>query len=86
MIWTCAKTDHYFSGMCLEFLSAYSPDFNPIKLLFSAMKYHLHQNGGYVQLAMTELSGEDIHIILLEAIYSLTLQDIFGWFRHCGYV
>lgn len=74
------------SGMCYEFLPPYSPDYNPIELLFSAMKYHLRRNGEYVRFAMTDLSEDDIHSSLLEAIYIISLQDIFGWYRHCGYV
>lgn len=72
--------------MRYEFLPPYSPDYNPIELLFSAMKYHLRRNGEYVRFAMTDLSEDDIHSSLLEAIYIISLQDIFGWYRHCGYV
>jgi hypothetical protein len=72
--------------MRLEFLPPYSPDLNPIELTFSAMKYHLRRNGDYVRFAMTELSDREIELVLLEAVYSSTLQDVFGWFRHCGYV
>ena len=72
--------------MRLEFLPPYSPDLNPIELLFSAMKYHLRRNGEYVRFAMSELSDHEIESILLDAVYSLVLPDVFGWFRHCGYV
>ena len=34
-----------FRGMRCEFLPPYSPDYNPIELAFSAMKYHLCRNG-----------------------------------------
>jgi transposase len=72
--------------MRYEFLPPYSPDYNPIELTFSAMKYKLRRNGEYVRLAMTELPMEEVISILLETIYSLTPDDVFGWFRHCGYV
>lgn len=72
--------------MRYEFLPPYSPDYNPIELLFSAMKYRLRRNGDYIRFAMTELGENDIHITLLEAVYSVSLQDVFGWYRHCGYV
>ena len=72
--------------MRCEFLPPYSPDYNPIELLFSAMKYCLRRNGDYVRFAMTELGENDIHTTLLEALYSVSLQDVFGWYRHCGYV
>ena len=72
--------------MCCEFLLPYSPDYNPIELGFSVMKYHLCQNGVYVRMAMTELSDTEIFCTLLEALYQITTDDIFGWYRHCGYV
>lgn len=72
--------------MRYEFLPPYSPDYNPIELLFSAMKYRLRRNGDYVRFAMTELSEDEVHNALLEALFATTLEDVFGWFRHCGYV
>ncbi|KIJ04806.1 hypothetical protein PAXINDRAFT_94266 [Paxillus involutus ATCC 200175] len=72
--------------MQCEFLPPYSPDFNPIELAFSAMKYHLRRNGDYTRLAMTELSDEEIYITLLRALYIITPMDIFGWYAHCGYI
>ena len=72
--------------MRCEFLPPYSPDYNPIELAFSYMKYYLRRNGAYICLAMTELAEDDIHCTLLEALYSMTESDIFGWYRHCGYV
>ncbi|KIK72631.1 hypothetical protein PAXRUDRAFT_53843, partial [Paxillus rubicundulus Ve08.2h10] len=72
--------------MFCEFLPPYSPDYNPIELAFSAMKYHLHRNGAYVRLAMMELSDDEIYLMLLSAFYSITPQDVWGWFTHCGYV
>ncbi|KAF9223321.1 hypothetical protein BS17DRAFT_706219, partial [Gyrodon lividus] len=65
-----------------EFLPPYSPDFNPIELTFSAMKYNLY----YMQLAMTLLSDQEIYVTLLKALYSITPKDSFGWYSHCGYV
>lgn len=72
--------------MRVEFLPPYSPDYNPIELAFSAMKYHLHRNGAYVRFAMVELSNKEIFCTLLEALYQITAADVFGWYRHCGYV
>jgi len=70
----------YYRGMCYEFLPPYSPDFNPIKLVFSAMKYHLHRNGDYICLTMTYLTTNEIYCTLLEALFQITLTDIFGWY------
>ena len=72
--------------MKYEFLPPYSPDFNPIELAFSAMKYHLRRNGAYNRMAMTEMSDEEIHITLHKGIYIVSSQDVYGWYRHCGYV
>jgi transposase len=72
--------------MRVEFLPPYSPDYNPIELAFSAMKYHLRRNGEYARLAMTELSEEDIFFTLTAALYEISAAGVFGWFRHCGYV
>ena len=76
----------YYRGMHCEFLPPYSPDLNPIELAFSAMKYHLRRNGAYTRMAMTELADEEIYITLLRALYTITPQDAFGWYGHCGYV
>jgi transposase len=72
--------------MRCEFLPPYSPDYNPIELAFSAMKYNLRRKGEYVRFAMTELSEVDIHFSLIQALCQITPADVFGWFRHCGYV
>ena len=74
--------------MRCEFLPPYSPDFNPIELAFSAMKYHLRRNGDYVRMVMKEkeLLDEEIYVTLLKALYVITPQDSFGWFAHCGLI
>jgi transposase len=72
-------------GMRCEFLPPYSPDFNPIELAFSAMKYHLQRNGDLVRMAMTELSDNDIYICLLDALYIISPADCKGWYKYCGY-
>jgi len=73
-------------GMRCECLPPYSPDFNPIELAFSAMKYHLRRNGDYMRMAMTEMSDDDIYITLLGSLFTITSEDAFGWYSHCGYI
>jgi hypothetical protein len=50
------------------------------------MKYYLRRKEDYIRMVMTELTDDEIHMVLLEVLYSITEADIFGWFRHCGYV
>src|SRR5271168_929857 len=54
-------------GMRCEFLPPYSPDFNPIELAFSVMKYHLRRDGHYTRLAMELLTDEEIYLCLLRS-------------------
>jgi len=72
--------------MRCEFLLPYSPDFNPIELAFSAMKYHLRRHGDYTWMVMTQMADEQIYVALLRALYTITMQDAFGWYSRCGYV
>ena len=64
--------------MKYDFLPPYSLDFNPIELAFLAMKYHLRCNGAYNRMVMTEMSDEEIHILLLKSIYIVSPQDCYG--------
>ena len=72
--------------MHYKFLPPYSPNYNPIKLLFSTMKYCLQQNGSYVCFTMNKLSTKEIHVTLTEVVCDITLQDTWRWYHHCGYV
>lgn len=72
--------------MRCEFLPPYSPDYNPIELAFSAMKYHLRRDGAYARLAMTSMSYTEIYHCLLKSLYTITLSDIRGWYKYCGYI
>jgi transposase len=77
---------HGSRGMRCEFLPPYSPDYNPIELAFSYMKYNLRRNGNYVRLAMTEMSDENILICLFQALYSITPDHSRSWYHYCGYI
>ena len=59
------------------FLPRYSPDFNPIELLWAWMKSALKK-------AKARTREKLEHAIKL-ALDSLELDFIDGWFNHCGY-
>ena len=50
------------------------------------MKYNLRRDGQYVRMAMTEMTDAEIFVCLLKALYAATPQDIYGWYKYCGYV
>jgi hypothetical protein len=76
--------------MRLEFLPAYSPDYNPIEQAFSAIKAYVHRHFGH--FARSGTSGNDpadearVYVMLNEAVYSITREDASGFFRHSGYL
>ena len=64
-------------GADLLFLPSYSPDLNPIEEAFSKIKNLVRK----VQARTREALVEAIAL----AISALTLEDVAGWFAHCGY-
>lgn len=75
------------SGRHLQYLPAYSPDFNPIEEGFLGMKAWICSNWDYV---LEELSGDpscDPFEMLWSAVFeSMTLDKIVGWYKDSGYV
>ena len=67
------------TGALLRFLPAYSPDFNPIELVFGEMKQYLRTNN---VLFETSLS---INSILLMALNSITNENCQAYIHHAGY-
>ena len=66
------------TGARIEPLPAYSPDLNPIEECISKIKSIL-----------CKLKAETITALwhaLKQAFAQVTIQDIRGWFQHCGYV
>ncbi|KIO16633.1 hypothetical protein M407DRAFT_51504, partial [Tulasnella calospora MUT 4182] len=72
----------------LVYLPPYSPDFNPIELAFSSIKAHLREKSTEVQLVLSGKKSDVVPALLLlhEAVYSVTSEKAYSWFRHCGYV
>jgi transposase len=71
-------------GMCLLYLPAYSPDFNPIELTFSSIKAWLRANRARINAELDTDEGSVYHAIW-EAVYSVTMDDAKGWYSHSGY-
>ena len=61
----------------MRFLPAYSPDLDPIEVLFSKMKEALRSAKARTFATLIDAMGE--------ALRSASRRDIEGWFGHCGY-
>ncbi|WP_374228999.1 transposase [Ktedonobacter sp. SOSP1-52] len=64
-------------GCQLLFLPGYSPDLSPIEEAFSKLKTVLHRVGARTREA---LEGA-----IAQALLTITAQDAWGWFQHCGH-
>jgi transposase len=76
------KNDHPLAliratGASVEFLPAYSPDLNPIELMWSKVKAILR--------AAEARSAPDLLAAIGHALRRVTAQDAAHWFAHCGY-
>lgn len=65
-------------GASVMFLPPYSPDFNPIELMWSKIKAILRK----LKVRVAQLLDDAIAI----ALRSISPSDIRGWFSHDGYV
>jgi transposase len=75
--------------MKLEFLPAYSPDFNPIEQAFSSIKSYMRRHYHYLSRSSTGTESSDealVYIRLYEAVFSVTSDDAKGFYYHSGYV
>jgi len=64
-------------GAWVLLLPTYSPDLNPIENCWSKVKTCLR--------SLKPRTLPDLLDVLVKAFSSITVQDILGWFRHCGY-
>jgi transposase len=65
------------AGAWVLFLPTYSPDLNPIENCWSKVKSLLR--------SLKPRTFPDLLDALTEAFASITVHDILGWVRHCGY-
>lgn len=65
------------AGALVLFLPPYSPDFNPIELMWSKIKAILRK--------LKVRSVEFLEDAIAYALGSITPSDIAGWFKHDGY-
>ena len=64
-------------GCEVLFLPSYSPDYNPIEEAFSKIKGLLRKAQARTREALIEALGV--------AISAVTVEDAWGFFKHCGY-
>ena len=64
-------------GAEVRFLPAYSPDLNPIELMWSKVKALLRK--------AQARNHPDLLAAIASALAAVTPQDALGWFAHCGY-
>ena len=67
----------YEKGAYVWFLPKYSPDLNPIELVWSKVKSVLRK--------LKARSFEELQVALKTALDAITLSDIKNWFKHDGY-
>jgi transposase len=66
------------AGCWLEYLPPYSPDFNPIELVFAKLKALLRKAGKRTVDALWEFLGQ--------ALDAFAPAECRNYFRHCGYL
>ena len=64
-------------GARVEFLSPYSPDYNPIEWCWAKIKPLLRRAKAHTADALLEA--------LADALRTVSVDDIVHWMRHCGY-
>lgn len=65
------------AGAAVRFLPAYSPDLNPIEMMWSKVKSLLRK--------AQARNHPDLLAAIASALSAVTPNDALGWFAHCGY-
>ena len=68
----------YEAGASVLFLPEYSPDLNPIELMWSKVKAILRKLKARTAETLLDAMGE--------ALKAVTCEDIVGWFEYHGYI
>lgn len=66
------------AGATVQFLPRYSPDYNPIEMMWSKLKAHLRQAKARTTDHLIAAVGD--------ALATVTASDAKHWFAHCGYL
>ena len=61
----------------MKYLPPYSPDMNPVELMWAKMKSILKKMKGRTE--------DELVQAIKEALDEVSQEDIAAWFRHCGY-
>lgn len=64
-------------GIEIRYLPRYSPDQNPIELMWAKIKMIIRKACGR--------NGDEIWEATNESLWTVTPENIEGWFRGCGY-
>jgi len=65
------------AGVMVRFLPAYSPDYNPIELMWSKVKALLRK--------AEARTNETLLLAIKDALACVTRKDATHWLAHCGY-
>jgi len=64
-------------GAKVVYLPPYSPDFNPIEMMWSKVKAYLRK--------VKARTKESLEMAIAEALDNISTNDILGWFSECEY-
>ena len=64
-------------GARVKYLPPYSPDMNPVELMWSKIKAILREMKGRTE--------DELMQAISKALEEVSQEDIAAWFRHCGY-
>jgi len=65
------------AGANVRFLPAYSPDLNPIEMMWSKVKARLR--------SAEARTAQELQLAIAQALQQVTAQDALGWFAAFGY-